>query len=193
MTGTDTGLIRSRLKIETQPFHARLEFEVGLAAPSLTISRYRDLLTRFLGFYIPWEEKIYRQPPPLLDQFLVGRRKVPWLKQDLAYFGIDPERQAQCSFVPSCAGFASALGSLYVIEGSTLGGQWTFRHLNSTLGISQDAGGRFFYGYGPLTSAKWKQFEELLSQCGQTEDADEIVRAAADTFEAMSEWLRCAS
>ena len=50
------------------------------------------------------------------------------------------------------------VGMLYVIEGSTLGGQLISKHLTKNLGITPETGGRFFGGYGENTSVLWLDF-----------------------------------
>ena len=46
--------------------------------------------------------------------------------------------------LPDLQGVQEALGCLYVVEGSTLGGQVIARHLRQTLGVDPRCGGSFF-------------------------------------------------
>lgn len=74
-----------------------------------------------------------------------------------------------------------ALGSLYVIEGSSVGGRILARHFGERLGMRPDTGCRFFAGYGERTSQMWSAFGELMVSRPVAEDGDMMV-AAVSTF-----------
>jgi heme oxygenase len=96
----------------------------------------------------------------------------------------------------------AALGALYVIEGSGLGGRVIARHLAENLGLTPDTGGRF---YGGLTAdgarARWQRLSEVLEQDfsgGQAQKVPDIedtvvaamIDAARETFRGLEHWLR---
>ena len=80
------------------------------------------------------------------------------------------------------------MGSLYVIEGSTLGGQLIRRWLGEA--PWQPAGGfAYFNAYGGDVSRMWRSFQERLLSFASIARVDEIVRAANMTFEGLHGWL----
>ena len=96
-----------------------------------------------------------------------------------------------CSTLPRVATFADALGCLYVLEGSTLGGQFIRREVAARLGLTPDRGCAFFAGYGERTGAMWKAFGAAVTAHADArpEDRDVIVAAAVETFTRLDEWF----
>lgn len=94
-----------------------------------------------------------------------------------------------CRDLPSVTTRPSVLGALYVIEGSTLGGQMISRHLETTLGLRNGAGYGYFRSYGPDTPEKWREFRGiLLAHSGPGVD-DLIVSSAQNTFACLHRWF----
>ena len=59
------------------------------------------------------------------------------------------------------------------------------------LGVTPEAGGRFFHGYGPRTGEMWQAFRSALAgPAATTESQHEVVAAAAATFRALHRWCR---
>jgi hypothetical protein len=58
---------------------------------------------------------------------------------------------------------AEVLGSLYVIEGSALGGRVITPHLKRTLGLGQGRGASYFHGFGGEAGVMWNNFRVLAS------------------------------
>ncbi|HEY9155092.1 MAG TPA: biliverdin-producing heme oxygenase, partial [Opitutaceae bacterium] len=107
-----------------------------MALPS-TRPAYLERLKCFYGYIEPWERRvrsILREFPDVL----AGREKTVWLREDLAALGVssgDIDALPRCEELPDLTSAARALGSFYVWEGSTLGGQIISRHLREKLGI----------------------------------------------------------
>ena len=53
-------LLRQQLKRETAGLHQRLEAQLGLMEPELSIHRYQRVLRTFYGFYDPVEASLVR-------------------------------------------------------------------------------------------------------------------------------------
>jgi len=125
----DTGvkaerMILSRLRTETGQDHVRLEADLDLLRADMRLDSYRDLLARFYGFYVPWEREVTRNLPENLTDFFHERRKVPKLLADLEFLGRERvDGLPLCRSLPSLDSVPRILGSLYVVEGATLGGQ----------------------------------------------------------------------
>jgi len=81
------------------------------------------------------------------------------------------------------------LGSIYVLEGSTLGGQLIQPHLQQTLGLERGQGSSYFVGYGRQTAAMWQSFRHYVLRHSALDADDAMFRSAALTFQALERWL----
>jgi heme oxygenase len=79
------------------------------------------------------------------------------------------------------------MGCLYVLEGSTLGGQMLQRHFKRQLALEEHRGLTFFTGYGPDTPTRWKQFGAWLEQ-GSLDEAV-LLATARQTFLSLEGWF----
>ena len=151
-------------------------------------------LNGFFGFWAPVEERLsnlrtLRDP----DLALHSRLKSSLLKEDLLILGGDPAAVRQCENLPRLDTFLQGLGCLYVLEGSTLGSQIISRRLKETLQLNERNGASFFNAYGESTGARWMEFKGFVSTSVKSEDADNIIEAARETFMCFYEWLSTAS
>jgi heme oxygenase (biliverdin-IX-beta and delta-forming) len=81
------------------------------------------------------------------------------------------------------------LGCLYVLEGATMGGRMITRHLQATFGITPDAGGRFFDGYGADTGKMWQSTRQLLVRgAPDLPSENAMVASAITTFACLRRW-----
>lgn len=181
-------MLLEELKTQTRQQHAHLEKLNGLPA---TRADYVALLERFYGFVAPWEERL-RQCVAEDDILRKDREKTAWLEADLAHFKLDANRRAalpQCDDLPDTNSRAAILGACYVLEGSTLGGQYIARHLQENLGVKAGEGDRYFRSYGADVGVRWQAFRgELMANSSPAADA-EIIKAAQATFEKLGAWF----
>ena len=174
------------LRQATYPSHMALEHELDWMARVATQEGYRSLLARLYGFHRSWEPAIAAALSD--DVFFEARRRVAALSRDLAFLRLSPERIAALPAAPgpSLSGAAAAMGALYVLEGSTLGGKVIGRHVAATHGFVED-GLAYYTAHGPRTGAMWMAFRGRLDTFGG--EADTVVAAANGTFDAMRRWL----
>jgi len=185
--------MRPRLRQVTQDLHISVERHFALTGRTWTDDSYRFLLARLWGFYAPFESALagldWRGSGILLED----RRKLPWLEADLLYLGMTRASIAslnRCHDLPRISNVHDGLGALYVLEGSTLGGQVILRTLQSQLDISPLVGGRFFASYGKRISAMWRGYLSALEVAGgMPAGADAIEIGALDTFGAFDRWF----
>lgn len=178
------------LKYSTQKEHSEIERALNLMDPSFSIASYGRLLASFYGYYLPWEQRCGPALHSLTSGFFEQRLKTPLLKQDLAYLGYrDFDTVPLCPHMPLLQTVADALGSMYVIEGSTLGGRLLSRHFAESLSIHAESGGRFFAGYGERTGVMWREFAAVVETHGITGASQEMVVAARNTFRTLNDWL----
>ena len=185
--------ILPRLKRETQPSHASLERRVDIVNRVRTPSDYRTLLETFYGLYQPLESEIARsvhQIAPWLPD-LGNRWRTPSLKVDLRVLGnLCPESLPLAS-VPAPGSLSATFGCLYVLEGSTLGGQIISRQIGSHLDFMPENGCSFFACHGAETGNMWRKFSDAIEAYAATypEDGVIMIRAAQDTFGAFVNWF----
>jgi heme oxygenase len=164
---------------------------MSLLDAGLTLARYRGYLERFYGLYRPLEARLDRLPFADVGLLLAARHKVPMLEADLVRLGTDPGSLPLCTELPSAGTLAEGFGVLYVLEGSTLGGQVIRRHLDCTLGVGPDNGGAFFVSYGVRVGEMWSTFQLALSAfaAAHPEARGALIGAARGTFDAARIWL----
>lgn len=179
------------LRNATETHHQKVEAELDLLRSSLTLAEYITLLERFYGFHRIWEPQVAALLESHLPDFFASRRKLHHIEADLRHFGCGTEGLlgiASCQRLPPLTSIGAALGSLYVVEGSTLGGRVLARHFGEHLGIGPESGCRYFSGYAERTGHMWRAFGELMASRSPSED-EETLTAAVATFECLREWL----
>jgi heme oxygenase (biliverdin-IX-beta and delta-forming) len=189
------GTLRAQLKAETAHLHAQIEKVVPLLRPSLDRASYRAYLARLIGYQRPLEARLAVFCARWRDYGLdfEERRKEALLVGDLRALGFSAAQfngLPECAALPSLSSFADALGCLYVLEGSTLGGQIILRTVGPRLQLSPSDGLSFLSGYGEQTRPRWDAFTHALGRFdvgGGNRLA--VVRGACETFATQMEWL----
>lgn len=158
---TDSPGARAALRRWTADVHERLHGApafAALAAGRLDRPAYADLLGRLLGFHRAVAPAVHRA----LDRLgLPGeghRVRLARLESDLAAVG---PRAAPAVTAPDWSDDA-AVGCLYVVDGSTLGGRVIHRQLDYLFGPF-DAG-RSFFGGGPDDPLRWRRLCAALER-----------------------------
>jgi heme oxygenase len=185
----------SRLKNETAACHTRLENALDLMREDLQRDEYIALLERFYGYVAPWEDAAAGCMPAALATFFDERRKAPLLAADLA--ALTGERrpvgsvpQADMRYdLPRMHNLGDAFGSMYVMEGSTLGGRFIAPHVAVRLDLAPGLGNAYFDGYGVRTGSMWNAFRETAAASVPASQHDDAVKAAMATFESLQAWL----
>jgi heme oxygenase len=188
-------MISAKLKDQTRQLHEQTEREVDLPGRLKTVESYRQLLARFYGFYQPIENRLV----DLASQHALGvslaeRQKVERLRSDLlalSWTTQDIDQLPQCNKLPPLETAADALGCLYVLEGSTLGGQYIARAAEKQLGLTMVSGISFFSGNGSSTGRMWNEFAAALNAYAEAhpESSPAIVASATRTFECFKDWI----
>jgi heme oxygenase len=179
------------LKSSTDETHRRLERELDLLSPAFSATDYRRLLERFYGFFLPLEnELLCLELPYELDR----RCKLPWLKQDLHALGAsegDLDRLPLCETLPAIHDLSTAVGALYVVEGSTLGGKVLTKHFKEKLKLSPMQGLAYFSAYQEETLEMWRRFREKTSELEATGALNQgvTIETAGAVFETLRNWL----
>jgi heme oxygenase len=178
------------LRTGTAPEHETLERTLDLLDPDLERPRLAGVLTRMHGFWLAAEAGLddwaTRFPADARSVTWPARRRAGLFAADLDALGAAPADAAPT--LRPVADTDDALGRLYVLEGSTLGGAFIDRHLAALPGL---AGVRLraFSPYGPETGAMWHAFRRATrARVTDGGDAGAMVAAATGTFRALAEW-----
>lgn len=180
-----------QLKSDTLANHQQLEKKLiaqlkGMQSPS----DYIRILQVFYSYFGALEDKI--------DQFIgfdqlgdyADRRKTSSIKNDILSLQGDVPEKAAPEHLPELDNAFQAFGALYVIEGSTLGGQVISKMISKQLTLASDEGLSFFKSYGENTMLMWERFKTVLeNQANSQEEADVITQAANDTFLKFRLWM----
>lgn len=184
----DNDSILAQLRAETRHQHEATEAAVDLMREDFDLDDYRRLLVRFYAFYQPFEEKMR----DALNEFPIDfnhseRLNTPKLVADLQSLGMadsDISAIEPADDLPALDSKENIFGALYVVEGSTLGGQVISRHLKQKFGFEAENGAAFFSGYGKDTGKMWNEFREAVTNFAENgADREKIIAGANETFE----------
>ena len=180
--------LTAELKETTEAIHQATEKKMILALKRISTDQdYVQMLTWLYGFYAPLEDRIRRHLTP--DNFpeIVKRSRAESILWDIKEFGTEAAQPDLCRHLPVIDTYERALGALYVLEGSTLGGRiiaaMISRQLDSMKGLS------FFNSYGAETGHMWQSFKDFLDRPRSPQQRREIIAGAEDTFITFKNWI----
>lgn len=183
---------RSRLKSNCGVSHRKLESQPRmqrLVDPELTDADYLEILLRFrVGFYALnrylWTAlRSCERFQPYIDQSC----RLEVLKQDILKLEQSPRPLGTGQFDgPTSVPFG--VGVLYVVMGSTLGGQLICRALASNRNENIRVAGQFFGGDPGERACLWRQFlEDLEDYAAESEVEHEVSFGANRAFDYLSD------
>jgi len=171
-------LLHERLRSRTRSLHDDAERALDLEARLLSIEAYCGLLRALWAGY---EAAFAAQPWSGSRIDFAQRRRSDMLLTDLSVLGVLTVPATPPSL--PIHGLCDAIGCLYVIEGSTLGGQIIFQRVRERLGASADGAASFFRGYGPGTGGMWRKLIDAIDMTpADGIDADAMEAGARRTF-----------
>ena len=198
-TAAPTGIM-GRLKAETAEQHAIAEakpLEAALVAGSIDHDQYKQ--------YLGQRWLIHRELEAATDRALAEDRRLshlglPGLYQtanieaDLGYLGvetstIEPLKGAQnlVGTIQQAPSPAVLMGIYYVFEGSKNGARFIARALGKAWGKSDGEGMKYLDPHGEAQRGLWMKFREDMNAIDwSSEEQDTMVKAAQDTFDAIS-------
>jgi heme oxygenase len=181
----------AQLKSDTLANHQQLEKNlVGKLKGMQTADDYIRILQLFYGYFAALEDQInkYIGIEKLTDY--ADRRKTLSIKNDLIALKGEVPEKALAVDLPEINDALQAFGALYVIEGSTLGGQVISKMIAKQLPHETQEGLSFFTSYGDDTMLMWNQFKTVLeSQATSTASSSIIIQAANETFFKFKLWM----
>lgn len=194
-----TGSFAAALKSATTENHVRAErHPIQAAILSGQISRevYGRLVAQNRHVHEAMErgfDQASRGEPRLSAMFAAHHRRLANYDADLAVFGVAEEHRAPLPAAHAAAGWIGSLaasspiallGVLYVIEGSTNGGQFLSRILSKAFGSAANAGLSSLDPHGGHTRERWGAFRVGLDGLTlSTSECEAIIAAARETFD----------
>jgi heme oxygenase (biliverdin-IX-beta and delta-forming) len=173
------------LRTATHAHHERVDALMNLSRMHER-EHYVRLLRVLDAFLAGWEPAVLAVLPARWHAWLRARSRRAFLRQDLHQLDVVPAPAARFGPLPDAA---AAWGSIYVMEGSALGGQVIARTL-ARVGLDPSHGAAYFHGWGDATGAMWREVRELLASELQTLAAlDQACHAARQTFDGLSRLL----
>ncbi|MBN8788578.1 MAG: biliverdin-producing heme oxygenase [Terrimonas sp.] len=180
-------MVAAKLKEKTKQAHLSLEKKmVGYIKKVASGKDYEKLLRLFYGYYAPLE--------PLLNKYINNnivpaynqRRKSDTILKDINTISSGAINFRKCGNLPQVNDVIEALGVLYVMEGSTMGGTIIAKMLNKQAAIPPESL-TFFNGYGEDNLPMWQSFIAAVNERAANNE-EKIVKSANDTFSKMEEW-----
>lgn len=186
--------LSAQLRSGTAGCHERMEQQLNSVWSDLSLPRYVRLLQRWMGFTQQWESSGQAVFAGELGAFFAARRKAPMIAADLEACGQSAEQIDALPVIPRDAlAFAdpsAALGILYVIEGSTLGGQIIAKRVRYQVGLTPHAGASYFSSYGANVMPMWRETKQVLDAPPFEVANEAVINGAKATFDFLAKWLR---
>ena len=173
------------IKTHTADSHTKLEqlpISMSIVSPDMKIENYVHYLSLMHDVHNDTENIVY----PLLSgivEDLEHRKKKHLIENDLSFLHHTKINSAKVFEITNMS-IPFALGVLYVMEGSTLGGRFILKNVSKLPELSTDKGVSYFNGYGDKTGSYWKTFLNVLAEYEQDYNCgDEIIKGAKYAFE----------
>jgi heme oxygenase len=183
-------LLADQLKLRTSGTHQELEVVLVRRMRAMQgLEDYIKLLQSFYGYFGALEDKInfFIGSAELPDYLL--RRKSESLAMDIISLGGHVPDKAGVDHIPMIENHLQAFGALYVMEGSTLGGQIITQMLTKQLRL-QNKGLLFFSSYGEHLETMWAAFKMTLNrQATNDAEAEILILTAEATFRQFKNWF----
>jgi heme oxygenase len=174
--------------------HGEVERTLALPGSIQTMADYRRWLIRFFGIYQPLEYLLsgfagWSAAGIRVDQLGHTQALVKDLKaMECEVNSIDfASREA----LPMVETLGHALGALYVLEGSKLGGRYILKDLSNRLGSDIEGMDAFFTGYGAHTAVRWASFKGSLDRFSALRPVEfsQVIAGAKMTYAAIGAWM----
>jgi heme oxygenase len=181
--------LHERLRAETRELHEDLEAAVDIERELASVHRYAAYLGRLWSLHASIERAMAQFDFSPLG-FEYRRCRSRDLEADMTHLGIKvrpgeiapPPARVQC--------LDSALGCIYVVEGSALGARAILPLIKARLGLTPRAGASFFVGFDEEGKAVWRACLAALQGIeGDGARADRVIAGAVSTFLTFRQWL----
>ncbi|PAT36593.1 biliverdin-producing heme oxygenase [Vandammella animalimorsus] len=179
-----------RLKAATHAVHDTLDKSIMAA----DIFANREQFGRFLRVQYRFHrdiEALYAQPAvAALVPELAQRCRLPEIAADLRDLQ-QPQPAAEPARLGADTPLPTALGWLYVAEGSNLGGTILFKIASEKLGLGRDFGARHLAAHPDGAARHWRAFTAALDAAPLSpEEESQMMQAAQEAFATVQAYAR---
>ncbi|KUJ59351.1 hypothetical protein AR687_23370 [Flavobacteriaceae bacterium CRH] len=175
----------NNLKTQTASSHKRLEelpVSSYILSPNMKMEDYAHYLQLMYDVHYSVEVAVFPLLTAIIDD-VNERKKKHLIEDDLLYLNYS-KPVARPVFNTQNISVPFALGILYVVEGSSLGGRFILKNLETIDGLTDGKGVSYFAGYGNKTGSYWKTFLNLLSAYEEEYNVEhEIIEGAIYAFD----------
>jgi heme oxygenase len=178
----ETSTLRGRIRSETATWHDRVDAIVAGSNAFESRDAYVDLLGRLYELHSTFESRLADSGLSATWRHLgidvAAHFRAPLCAADLKRLGAAPVANSITSTTFMTPGYA--LGCLYVLEGSSLGGRTLARMVRARIG---DVPTTFFTGHGRAKPPPWTAVVTALVRFdAEGGDGDTVVAGARATF-----------
>lgn len=180
MDSTITAGFLDKLRLETSQLHKQLEslsISKAIISNDITVDVYAKYLSLMKDVVRDVENKIF----PLISHAISNsdsRRKLSFIVNDLTVLGCN-SAEIKTDF-DADFDVPFAMGIVYVMEGSTLGGRVILKNIEKNLGYNANNGAQYFAGYKENTGLFWKSFLSDFIQFEENNNCSDAVIAGAN-------------
>lgn len=173
-------MLSTKIKEATKTPHQEVEKKVVMRIKSIrNEADYADLLKHFYAYFYAVEQAIAPYVTTAILPDLAGRRSASYIKADIEALG-GAVNELPFALAPEINNAVQAMGALYVLEGSIMGGPFIVQMLQKG---GLDKGFSFFSGYGAASGQKWGAFTAALNAIAENEEEEtQALEAAHQTF-----------
>lgn len=190
MSAINTQSFRETTRAKTRRLHDQLEEVLGLERIVRSEADYKEVLQRFYSLWKPLEDLLLASPLLSETGLDLGTR----MRSDRIVADLDSLKSEGELYIAPVSWFeldkAQGAGVLYVLEGSTLGGQVISKRLQEDLGIGPETGGSFFAAYGDRNREMWRSFLDWAEKSVAPNEISDATEFAVKTFELFVGWFR---
>lgn len=193
-----TPSVMERLKVETLEAHKAAEghpLQRAHAQGTLPQDRYVANLGQMFLVHRALEAELRAAAEKLPSIKTVVKEyqyQEPYLREDLAFFGVNPDAVSPTAATVRIVKRIEELGKTtplalmgmhYVLEGSNNGSKFLCRVVQRQYGLQPGPGTRYMDPYGDRQREYWAKFKDDMNAAGFTdEQATELVGAAGEMF-----------
>jgi heme oxygenase (biliverdin-IX-beta and delta-forming) len=182
-------MLSEELKESTRAVHAALEKKlIGHIRRVKTRNDYAHLLCLLFGYYHSLEQSLHQHLDTESIEDLDKRRKSELLLSDLQALSFT-NRPALCDDIPPIHSVAEAMGAMYVLEGSTLGGAIIANMIEKQIPADSAVHFSFFRCYGDQRMPMWQSFKTHLEKIDSDAEKKAVLASAHLTFTKFHNWI----
>src|SRR5690606_7004565 len=176
-------MLTDQIKLQTRVQHQELEAVLIPKIKSIrSMEDYAKVLHIFFGYFDPLEKAVAVHTDHRLPDF-DQKRKTGTILKDLDCIENEGNFPIREFAIPEIQNFHQALGALYVMEGSTLGGRVIANMIGRQLNMQAETGLAFFNGYGEGTGVMWDKFQRIINDSNFSEfERQAVIITAKITF-----------